>query len=176
MQGSHRIEYMEGFVTWIAGVLAGIPKELVIFVTSLLPVLELRGGMIAATLLGVPYLNALLICILGNVIPVPFILWLITPVFTWLKKTKLFKGIVEKLENKAMSKSDRVQKAEFWGLLLFVGIPLPGTGAWTGTMIAALLGLKPKKAVPAILLGVLLAAAIMSFVTYGIPWMVTNLF
>lgn len=160
---------MNSLVSWLTGVLSGIPKEWIIFITSLLPVLELRGGMVAATLLHVPYFRALWICSLANCIPIPFILWLITPVFEWLKKGRLLKGLVEKLENKAMSKSDKVQEAEFWGLLLFVGIPLPGTGAWTGTMIAALLGLKPKKAIPAILLGVALAAGIMSFVTYGIP-------
>ena len=89
--------------------------------------------------------------------------------FDALKKTKLFKPMVQKIENKAMGKSDKIQKYEFLGILLFVGIPLPGTGAWTGALIAALLGIKLRKSIPAILCGIFLASAIMSCVTYLIP-------
>ena len=98
----------------------------------------------------------------------PFILLLITPVFAWMKGTKLFKPMVEKLEAKAMSKSDKIEKYEFWGLVLFVGIPLPGTGAWTGSLIAALLGMKFKKAFPAVIIGILMATVIMTIVSYGL--------
>ena len=83
-----------------------------------------------------------------------------------MKGTKLFKPMVDKLEAKAMSKSDKIEKYEFWGLVLFVGIPLPGTGAWTGSLIAALLGIKFKKAFPAVILGICMATVIMWFISY----------
>ncbi len=125
------------------------------------PLVELRGGLIVAPLLEVPIVPAILLCIAGSFLPVPFILWLITPIFNLLKKTKHISKLVNKLEAKSMGKSEKIQKYEFWGLVLFVGIPLPGTGAWTGSLIAALLGIKIRKAVPAIFLGLLLATAIM---------------
>ena len=94
------------------------------------------------------------------------ILLLITPIFTWLKGTKTFKPMVHRLEARAMSKSDQIEKYEFWGLVLFVGIPLPGTGAWTGSLIAALLGVKFRKAFPAVVLGICMATVIMWFISY----------
>ena len=142
--------------------------ELVIFLVSMIPILELRGGLIVASLLHVDMWTAIPICIIGNIIPVPFILLLITKIFEVMKKTKLFGGMVTALERRAMGKSERIQKGEFIGLMLFVGIPLPGTGAWTGSLIAALLGIKNRKAVPAILLGILIATVIMCVVSYGI--------
>ena len=154
---------------WFAQNLGGkMSPMLIIFLVSMIPILELRGGLIVASLLHVEMWSAIPVCIIGNLLPVPFILLLITRIFALLKKTNLFRGIVEKLEKRAMAKSDTIQKYEFWGLVLFVGIPLPGTGAWTGSLIAALLGIKRKKAVPAILLGLLLATVIMSIVSYGI--------
>ena len=144
-----------------------VGKEALVFIISMIPILELRGGLlVAGPLLGVPVETAIPLCIIGNIIPVPFILLLITPVFAWMKGTKLFKPMVEKLEAKAMSKSDKIEKYEFWGLVLFVGIPLPGTGAWTGSLIAALLGMKFKKAFPAVIIGILMATVIMWFVSY----------
>ena len=85
-----------------------------------------------------------------------------------MKKIKIFRGLIERLENRAMSKSDSIKKYEFWGLVLFVGIPLPGTGAWTGSLIAALLEIDFKKAVLAELLGIMIATIIMSIVSYGL--------
>ena len=120
-------------------------KELIIFIISLMPILELRGGLIAASLLKLNWVKSFIICFIGNIIPIPFILWFITPLFDKMKKTKLFSGIVNKLENKAMSKKDKIEKLKYIGLLLFVGIPLPGTGAWTGCLIAALLDMDKKK-------------------------------
>ena len=107
------------------------------------------------------------ICVIGNLLPIPFILLLITKIFDWMKGTRKLKPIVEKLEKKALSKSDKIEKYEFWGLVIFVGIPLPGTGAWTGALIAALLGIRFRKAFPAIVLGVCLAAFIMTVLSYG---------
>ena len=160
----------------LADAMSALPKELIIFVVSMLPLIELRGGLILAPILDIPMLKAIPICLAGNILPIPFILWFITPIFAWLKKTKLFRPIVEKIESKSMGKSEKIQKYEFWGLVLFVGIPLPGTGAWTGALIASLLNIKLKKAFPAILLGLLLATVIMCAITYFIPWAVKNLF
>lgn len=142
-------------------------KEAIVFIISMIPLLELRGALlVAGPILGVPVARAIPLCVLGNIIPVPFILLLITPIFGWMKKTRIFRPLVTKLENKAMSKSDRIEKYEFWGLVLFVGIPLPGTGAWTGSLIAALLGIKFKKAFPAVVIGICIATIIMWFISY----------
>lgn len=159
---------MENLVHWFMNVLQGLSGEWVAFIVSMVPLLELRGGLLAASLMGVSILRAVPICILGNVLPIPFILWFITPIFHVLKRTRLFRPLVEKLEAKAMGKSDRIQKGYFWGLVLFVGVPLPGTGAWTGALIASLLDIPFKKAFPAIMLGLLIATVIMSVVSYGL--------
>ena len=158
----------ETLVQSIIDALGGsVGKEAIVFIISMIPILELRGALlVAGPLLGVPVARAIPLCIIGNIIPVPFILLLITPVFNWMKGTKLFKPMVTKLESKAMSKSDKIEKYEFWGLVLFVGIPLPGTGAWTGSLIAALLGVKFKKAFPAVILGIFMATVIMWFISY----------
>ncbi len=164
----------ETLVQWLSDNLGGVlSPSLITFVVSMMPILELRGGLIAARLFDIEYIKALLICIGGNILPIPFILFALTPIFNWLKKSKWIRPWIEKFEKRALGKSDRIQRAQFWGLVLFVGIPLPGTGAWTGGLIASMLGVPVKKAVPAILIGVLLAAAIMSVITYVIPWLVT---
>ena len=149
----------ETLVQGIIGALSGsLGKEAIVFVISMIPILELRGALlVAGPLLGVPVSTAIPLCVIGNIIPVPFILLLITPIFNWMKGTKRLKPLVDKLEAKAMSKSDKIEKYEFWGLVLFVGIPLPGTGAWTGSLIAALLGIRFKKAFPAVIIGICMA-------------------
>ena len=121
-----------------------------------------------ASLLDVSITTAIPICIVGNIIPIPFILLFIKQIFKWLKKIKLFRGMIERLEARAMGKSESIKKYEFWGLVLFVGIPLPGTGAWTGSLIAALLDIDFKKAILAELLGIIIATVIMSIVSYGL--------
>ena len=160
----------ETLVQSIIDALSGsVGKEAIVFIISMIPILELRGALlVAGPLLGVPVATAIPLCIIGNIIPVPFILLLITPIFKWMKGTKTFKPMVDKLEAKAMSKSDKIEKYEFWGLVLFVGITLPGTGAWTGSLIAALLGVKFKKAFPAVILGICIATVIMWFISYVI--------
>lgn len=145
-----------------------VSKEIVVFLISMIPILELRGGLIVSKLLQVPITTAIPICIVGNIIPIPFILLFIKQIFKLLKKIKIFRGIIERMENRAMSKSDNIKRYEFWGLVLFVGIPLPGTGAWTGSLIAALLDVDFKKAVLAELLGIAIATVIMSFLSYGL--------
>ena len=153
---------------WFANNLGHImPAELVCFIVSLFPILECRGGLIVAKLLGVNLLTALPICIIGNILPVPFILLLLNKIFQFFKRTKHHK-LVDKIAAHAMKKSESLSRGEFLGLLLFVGIPLPGTGAWTGSMIAALLGMDRKRSSVAIGLGVLLAAFIISVIFYGL--------
>lgn len=160
---------MESLVVWFTATLGKyISRELIIFIISMVPILELRGGLLAASLLKVPITAAIPICIVGNIIPIPFILLFIRQIFKWLKKVRFFRGFIEKLERRAMGKSDSIKKYEFLGLMLFVGIPLPGTGAWTGSLIAALLEIDVKKAVLAELLGLVIATVIMSIVSYGL--------
>ena len=163
----------ERLVNTLVGLLGGFPPELVVFIISLFPILECRGGMIAASLLGVDYWLAAIISAVGNLLPIPFIFLFIEKIFNLMKKTKFLGKIVNKLEAKAMSKSEKITKYKRWGLLLFVGIPLPGTGAWTGALIAVLLKLNLKDSVISIFLGVIMATGIMSFITYGIPWVIS---
>lgn len=146
---------------WFKSVFGWLPKEVFAALISMVPVIELRGGLPYAILSGISPWVAVPLCIAANLLPIPFILWFITPIFSWLKKTKLFRPLVEKLEKRAIAKSDKIEKGYFWGLMLFVGIPLPGTGAWTGALIAAMLDIPKKKSIPAIALGVCLAAALM---------------
>ena len=167
---------MDAILNWFINALDGLSGEWVAFIISMVPILELRGGLLAASLMDVDILKAVPICILGNLIPVPFILWFITPLFNALKKTRLFRPMVEKLEARALGKKDKIEKGYFWGLALFVGIPLPGTGAWTGSLIAALLDIPKKKSVPAVLLGIGIATVIMAFVSYGLLGAIVNLF
>ncbi len=166
---------VDSLVNWFTSALDGLPRELIVFIISMVPLLELRGGIIAASLLHIPITKAIPLCLAGNIVPIPFILLFIKPIFKWMKGTKLFKPMVEKIESKSMAKSDKIQRYEFWGLVLFVGIPLPGTGAWTGALLACLLDIKMKKAVPAIFLGLLLATTIMCLVSYFIPWLISSI-
>ncbi len=160
---------MESIATWFASTLGQhVSAQVVIFITSLIPILECRGGLIVASLLKVNIWQAIPICVIGNIIPIPFILFFIKKIFAWLKRFSFARPFVEKLEKRAMNKSDGMNHGEFLGLLLFVGIPLPGTGAWTGSLIASLLEMDIKKASIAIFLGVLLATLIVSTLSYGL--------
>lgn len=159
---------VENLVNFFIDLFGGLNKNVVIFLISCMPILELRGGLIAASLLKINLLTSFVICYIGNLLPIPFILYFITPLFNKLKKTKHLNKLVTKVENKANSKKDKIEKSEFFGLLLFVGIPLPGTGAWTGALIASMINMNKKKAFLAITLGVLLAGIIMSIFSYGL--------
>ena len=162
---------MDSLVQWFTANLSGvISKEAIIFIISMIPILELRGGLLAASpaLLNVPILRAIPICIVGNILPIPFILLLIRHVLEWMKKVPCFRGIALWLERKAMSKKGQIEKYEFWGLMIFVAIPLPGTGAWSGALVAAMLDMQLKRAFPAITAGVLIAGIIVTSLTYGI--------
>lgn len=162
---------MENLIQSLLEILDGIPSELIVFIISLLPLLELRGGLIAASILGIEMWKAVPICILGNILPIPFILLFIEKIFELLKNTKLVK-MINKLEEKADKGAQKIMKHKRFGLLLFVGIPLPGTGAWTGALVAALFHFKLKDAVFAILGGIILATIIMCIISYGIPALV----
>ena len=159
---------MESLVNFFIELFGGINKDIVIFIISLMPILELRGGLLAATLLKIPYIRALIICVIGNILPIPFVLLFLEMIFKWMEKWSVTKKIVKWLEKKGHSKRDQIDKYGYWGLILFVGIPLPGTGAWTGSLVAILLGLDKKKSFICILIGVMLAALIMSILSYGI--------
>ena len=160
---------MEVLVHWFSNNLAQfISPEGAVFIISMIPILELRGGLLAASLLKISAVKAIPLCVIGNIIPIPFILLFIRKIFKVMKKTKLFHGLIVRLENRAMRKSDQVKKYEFWGLMLFVGIPLPGTGAWTGALVASLLEVDIKKSSLAILTGSVLATIIMYIVSYGV--------
>ena len=159
----------ENLVNWFTTNLSGhLSKDAIVFIISMIPILELRGGMLAASLLKISMVKGIVLCVIGNIIPVPFILLFITPIFNWMKGTRIFKPMVEKMETKALKKRDQVEKYEFWGLVLFVGIPLPGTGAWTGALIASLLRIRFQKAFVAIFLGIIIATVIMSVLSYGV--------
>lgn len=142
-------------------------KELVIFVVSMLPVLELRGGILAAGMLNVEMMRAFFICFLGTVVPVPFILLFIRQILDWMRNTRFVK-LVRRIEAKAEEKSKSVEKYKTFGLYIFVAVPLPGTGAWTGALIAALLGMRFRDAILSVVAGTLTAGVIMCFVSYGL--------
>ena len=155
-------------VEFFVDLFGGINKEVIVFIISLMPILELRGGLLAATLLDIEFIRALVICIIGNVLPIPIVLLFLKMVLELFEKWKVTKKIVTWLEKKVDSKREQIDKYGYLGLTIFVGIPLPGTGAWTGSLLAVMLGMDRKKSFVCILLGVLIAAVIMSIVSYGI--------
>ena len=143
-------------------------KIVMTFLISMVPVIELRGAIPIGVGAGLNLWLAIAVSIVGNLVPVPFIIIFIKKIFAWLRtKSEKLNGLVTRLEKRAESKSATVQKYAFWGLFVLVAIPLPGTGAWTGALVAAMLEMPLKKAFPAIMLGVLGAGVIVSFVTYG---------
>ncbi len=160
---------MDSLVNILTENMRGIlSRESVVFIISMMPVLELRGGLLAASILDVTYLKALLICIIGNLLPIPFVLLFIEKIVILLEKFGPTKKIAMWLRNKVEKNQAAIEKYDFWGLTLFVGIPLPGTGAWTGSLVAGLLHMPRRKSVPAILTGILMASVIMSVVSYGV--------
>lgn len=163
-------EKITQFVISIFGAWAGtiVGKYIIVFIISMIPILELRGGLLAASVLGLPIWQSYFLCALGNIIPIPFILWLINPLFRRMRNWKYIGKFVSWCEKKANSKKDQIEKLQYWGLFFFVGIPLPGTGAWTGCLIAALLDLDKKKSLLAAILGVLMAGIIMLILSYGL--------
>ena len=154
-------------ISWLTSTTLG--KFIATFFISMVPVIELRGGLPYGIGFGLDYPLALTAAILGNMLPVPFIIAYISRIFIWLRgKHKKLDDFVTKMERRAHLKGQKVEKYGPLMLLIFVGIPLPGTGAWTGALIAALLNMRMKQALPCIFLGVLLAAGIMTALTFGV--------
>ena len=163
----------EKIVNWIIGVFGGLAairfgREILVFIISLLPILELRGGLLAASLLGLDPIPSYIITMVGNLLPIPFILWFITKILDWMRNSKYFSKIANWLDTKVEKHKSSIEKYGFWGLVLFVGIPLPGTGAWTGSLIASVLEMDRKKAFLAIILGVIMASIIMMLISFGL--------
>ena len=146
-----------------------VGKELCVFFCSMLPIIELRGAIPMAFALELPWFQAYLISVIGNLLPVPFILLLINFVLKWMSnsKIKFFNKIANFLYKKVEKNREKIEKYSFWGLCLFIAIPLPVTGAWTGSLVAAVIGMKPWKAFISALLGVLIAGAVVTLIVYG---------
>lgn len=162
-------------VNSIIGIFGGLSsiafgKEILVFIISLLPILELRGGLIAAALLKLNPLSSYIISIIGNIIPIPFILLLMSKILDKMRtcKVSFLNKIASFLDKKVEKNKEKIQKFGYWGIVLFVGIPLPGTGAWTGSLIASVLELDKKKTFGAVLLGIFMASVLMMLVSFGI--------
>lgn len=147
-----------------------------VFVLALTPVIELRGAIPVGVGLDLDWRLVYLISVIGNMIPVPFVILFIRPIIEYLARTKHFSGLAEKIRRRTMSKSGKVTKYKMIGLLLFVAIPLPGTGAWTGAALAGFMDMRLKDAVPMIFLGVLIAGVLMMGLSYGFGAIITHLF
>ncbi|MBQ6284943.1 MAG: small multi-drug export protein [Bacilli bacterium] len=166
---------MESLINGIINIFSGLismkfGKELIVFIISLLPLLELRGGLIAASLLQLNPLTGYIVSIIGNIIPVPFILLFINKILEWMRnsKVKWLNKVAKWLDKKANKNKSKIEKYGYLGLVLFVGIPLPGTGAWTGCLAASVLEMDKKKSFFSVMLGVLMASIIMMIISYGI--------
>ncbi len=164
---------VEKIVEGLLGLLGGLStlpfgKQLMVFIISLMPILELRGGLIAAALLKLNPVESYIISIIGNIIPVPFILWFINRILEWMRKGKRLSKVAKWLDKKVEKRKGTIEKFGFWGLVLFVGIPLPGTGAWTGCLIAAVLEMDRKKSFLAAMIGIFVASIIMMIVSFGL--------
>ena len=165
-------EKIVNFIIGSLGSLATIPfiKEIIVFIISMCPILELRGGLIAASLFEMNPWISYLICIVGNILPIPFILWLINKILNKMRNSrrKRINGIAKWLDKKVDKHKGQIEKYGYWGLVLFVGIPLPGTGAWTGCLIASVLEMDKKKSFLASILGVFIASIIMMLLSFGL--------
>ena len=160
----------EGLVETLVGALEGSTlPEVIVFIVSMLPVVELRGGIPFGVAAGLPVWMAYLAAVIGNIIPAPFIIVYIRRIFQWMRrKMPRFNGVIDKLEQKAHLKGKKVNKYKYLGLAIFVAIPLPGTGAWTGALAAAFLDMPLRKAMPSVIIGVLVAGIAISMLTFGV--------
>ena len=137
-------------------------------IISMVPVIELRGGIPYGVGFGLPYWQAFAAAFIGNMIPIPFIILLLRRIFDWLKTYDKTRGVVERLESRAHLKGEKVMKYRNLGLFILVAIPLPGTGAWTGALVASVLDIRMRNALPIIALGVITAGVIVLLVTHGV--------
>lgn len=147
-----------------------VGREWCVFFCSMIPIIELRGAIPLGAALGLPWWQNFIICFLGNLLPVPFILLLINRVIRWFSRSrvKFLNKFANWLLQKAEKNRDKIEKYGFWGVAIFVGIPLPMTGAWTGSLAAAVIDLKFWKALLSAVIGVIMAGAIMSLISYGV--------
>lgn len=146
----------------------GWSAPLITFVVSMVPVIELRGAIPLGVSMGMSHLGAMAVSMIGNMVPVPFIVLFIRRIFTWIKsRSPRWMSLVEKIETRAEGKWDKVHAYQFWGLALLVAVPLPGTGAWTGSLIAAMMNMRLRNALPSILLGVVTAGILVTGITFG---------
>ena len=162
---------MESFKNFIKVTLIGAPllnKMIGIFLISMLPIIELRGAIPIGAAIGLPWYLNMIVSIIGNMLPVPFILMFSVKAFEFMKKHNIMVKFIEKIENRAKKRSEGLATGEFIGLMLFVAIPFPGTGAWTGALIAALLQFNRKRSFFYIGLGVVIASVIMTLASYGV--------
>lgn len=141
--------------------------EFALFMISLIPLIEERGAIIFGAARGMVWYKVLPICITANMLPVPFLLIFGMKIIAWLKTTKTFGPFFTKYEKKLQSKSEAVKKYGFFALTMFVGIPVPGTGAWSGSLVATILGFDFKRGLLSIFLGVVLAGVILTLASYG---------
>lgn len=160
----------------IINVLSGINGYLTVFIISMLPIVELRGAIPIGVGLDLNWLLTYIVCVCGNMVLVPFIILFIRPIVEFLMRTKKLRPLGEKIRNRVMSKSSKVTKYKMMGLFIFVAIPLPGTGAWTGAMLAGLMDMRLKDALPMILLGVLVAGVLMMGISYGFGELFSHFF
>jgi uncharacterized membrane protein len=144
-----------------------LTTEIRVLLISMLPIIELRGAIPVGMAMGMSAIHAFITCYIGSLIPVPILLFGIRPVFQWLKGTPIYDKIIHKLIHKTLNRSYYVDKYGFWGLMLFVAIPLPGTGIWTGTLAAVLLDIRFKTAFPAIAIGNLIAGIVVMTLSHG---------
>ena len=141
---------------------------LLTFLVAMVPVVELRGAIPFGVVRGLNLWTAIIASMLGNLIPVPFIILFIRKIFAWMRAhMPKLDGLVIRMEKKAEKNRAAVEKYAFWGLVILVAIPLPGTGAWTGALVAAMMEMRLKRAFPAIAIGVAIAGVIVSVITYG---------
>lgn len=145
---------------------SSLGEETALFLVSIIPFIELRGAIpFGIGVLKMPWYEAFLISFLSNCLPVPFMVLLTRPLFDRLKKTRLLSGLVGRIETRMMKKSEKVTKYKIIGLFLFVAIPVPGTGAYSGSLIAALLGMRLNKSIPSIVAGVFVAGLLVTLLT-----------
>lgn len=137
-------------------------------VTAMMPILEIRGAIPVGVALGLDPWLAFAVGFVGNMLPIPILILLTRKIIEWLKKHNMLVKLTAWLENKGSKGAQKVQKYSFWGLFILVAIPLPGTGAWTGALVASLLDMRLKRALPAIAMGVAAAGLIVLLVTYGV--------
>ncbi len=147
-----------------------VGKELCVFFCSMIPIIELRGAIPLGAALGLPLWQSFTLSVIGNMLPVPIILLFVKKVLEFMSKCKikLFNKVANWVYAKAEKNKAKIEKYSFWGVALFVAIPLPMTGAWTGTLVAAMLDMKFWKALLSAFIGVLIAGVILSLVSYGV--------